>query len=292
MQKFFFIVLFSIGCSLHGASHKEPSFDSCMRTDMHYRKYLGQYPREWARVKDLFVQYQKNRARAHLSKAAYRIPKKVHMIWLGSSPPEFVRTMFESWKKFHPLLAVKLWTNEDVVSFHLKNQGAYDKAKNWGEKSDIFRYEILEREGGIYVDSDFECIRPFDDICKTADFFTGVAYSEGAPHFYNGLIGCCQGHPIVKKCVETIREGNGNGDFLRILYATGPHFFTACFYACLNAQEASAGMGLVAPFPITYFYPFPDVRRESYENIEAVKRDWLHPETFAIHYWKLSWLQS
>ena len=31
-----------------------------------------------------------------------------------------------------------------------------------GEKSDIFRYEILYRFGGVYVDTDFECIKPFE----------------------------------------------------------------------------------------------------------------------------------
>ncbi len=274
------------------AKVREPGFDSCMRTDPNYIKYSGRNSQEWGRVKLLFQKYQKKKARSHLAKAKYIIPKKIHLIWLGSSPTEFVQNMFESWKRLHPTWQVKLWTDEDVWSFHLKNQKAYDTAKNWGEKSDIFRYEILEREGGIHADTDFECIKPFDDICKTADFFAGVGYSEGAPFLYNGLIGCRAGHPIIKRCVDTLPIGNGNSDFLRILNTTGPTFFTRCFRECLWPEngEAAADLGTVVPFPVTCFYPFPDTRRESYPSTEAVKRDWVHPESYAIHYWKMSWL--
>jgi mannosyltransferase OCH1-like enzyme len=264
-----------------------------MRTDAHYAKYSGRYPQEWKRIKDLYDQFQRKKLRAHLTKAKCRIPKKIHLIWLGSRPSEFVQNMVESWKKLHPTWEVRLWTDEDVLKFHLKNQDAYNRAKNWGEKSDIFRYEILEREGGIHADTDFECIRPFDDLCKVADFFAGVGYSEGAPFLYNGLIGCTPHHPIIKRCVDTLSKGNGDSNFLRILNTTGPTFFTKCFRECTwptDGSAPSAELGTVVAFPLTFFYPFPDVRRESYPNTEAIKRDWIHPETYAIHYWKISWL--
>jgi mannosyltransferase OCH1-like enzyme len=263
-----------------------------MRTDRNYAKYSKKYPQEWKRVKLLFEQYQRKKVRIKLSKAQYLIPKKIHMIWLGSSPPEFVKTMYESWKRLHPSWEVKLWTERDLSWFRLKNQKAYDVAKNWGEKSDILRYEILEREGGIHADTDFECIKPFDDICKIADFFAGVGYSEGAPFLYNGIIGACPGHPIMKRCVESLQAGNGDSSFFRILDTTGPTFFTRCFQGCVwpADNQTVPGLGTVVPFPITYFYPFPDTRRESYPTTDDVKRDWVHPETYAIHYWKLSWL--
>lgn len=276
------------------AGVREPGFDTCMRTDGNYEKYLARHPREWKRMKALFQTYQKKKAHLRLSKAQYRIPKKIHLIWLGSPPPEFVQKMVLSWKTAHPSWQVKLWTDEDVWKFHLKNQQAYDRAKNWGERSDIFRYEILEREGGIHADTDFECIKPFDDICKTADFFAGIGYSEGAPFVYNGLIGCRPGHPIIKRCVNTLPVGNGDNDFLRIITTTGPAFLTKCFQECLWPAEGEGqtppDVGSVVAFPVTYFYPFPDSRRASYASLEAVKRDWVCPETYAIHYWKISWL--
>jgi inositol phosphorylceramide mannosyltransferase catalytic subunit len=263
------------------AGERPLGFDSGMETDTRYSKYSSRYSKEWGDLKNLYNAYQKIKPS---KKGSYRIPKKIHMIWLGSDPPKFVWTMFDSWKRNHSGWEVKLWTQKEVDSFQLKNLEAYQKAKNWGEKSDIFRYELLEREGGIYVDADFECLQPFDDICKRADFFTGVAYSEGPPHFYNGLIGCRPGHPIMRRCVSDIRVGPGDNDFQRILHATGPHYFSACIRSCM-AED----VGVFAPMPVTFFYPFPDTRRDFYSDINVVKRDWVHPWSYAIHYWKLSW---
>lgn len=36
----------------------------------------------------------------------------------------------------------KLWTDEDVDGFGLENRAAYDAAGNFGQKSDILRYEV------------------------------------------------------------------------------------------------------------------------------------------------------
>jgi hypothetical protein len=264
---------------------REPGFDSGMRTDTQYQHSCRKYPIEWGRLKQLFSEYQKTRARIRLSKSAYKVPKKIHMIWLGSRPPIVVMQMFESWKHFHPEWEVRLWTDKDVSSFCLRNKQAFDTAKNWGEKSDIFRYEILDKEGGLYVDSDFECLKAFDDICKVSDFFAGVAYSCGVPHVLNGLIGCRPGHPIIRRCVDAMRVGNGDNDFQRILRATGPHYFSGCFNEVVSTQAC----GIVSIFPVTYFYPFPNAFRETYLDTVSVKRDWVHPETYVIHYWKISW---
>ena len=289
------VVLLVFFCSgyIEGASHHLPGFDFSMRSDTRYQRNVKRYPQEWQRVKELFQHYLQRKACIKFAKEPYRIPKKIHLIWLGSPPPDFVRRMCESWRVMHLGWEVKLWNSEDVEDFHLKNKAAYDRSGNWGEKSDIVRYEILEREGGLYVDTDFECLKPFDDIAKSADCFFGLAYSEGAPHYNNALIGCRPHHPILRQCVESIRSGNGDNDFARILQTTGPHFFTSCLNTCLwptHGQTTPVDMGIVVPFPVAYFYPFPDARRGDYQSIEAVKQDWIHPETYAIHYWCVSWL--
>ena len=47
----------------------------------------------------------------------------------------------------------------DLKLMILKNQKAYSSAKNWGMKSDILRYEILQKFGGVYIDTDYECLQ-------------------------------------------------------------------------------------------------------------------------------------
>ena len=89
-----------------------------------------------------------------------KIPKIVHQIWLGSSLPikfrelreRWIRIMGQEWKFI-------LWDEVSIEIFGLKNIEAYESAGNYGEKSDIARYEILYRMGGVYLDTDMEPYR-------------------------------------------------------------------------------------------------------------------------------------
>jgi mannosyltransferase OCH1-like enzyme len=81
----------------------------------------------------------------------FLIPKVIHSIWLGSSLPEMYNTLISTWKALHPLWTVKIWKDEDTDLIHLQNEKAYYSAKNYGEKSDILRYEILNLYGGVYI---------------------------------------------------------------------------------------------------------------------------------------------
>ena len=284
----YLLLLFS--CSISLAKARQPGFDSGMNNLIGYKRLYKKYPKEWGRFKQLFRTYQKQTSKIKIRNAAYRIPKKIHMIWFGSKPPQFVQKMFESWKKYHPDWSVKLWTEEDANDYPITNLKAFRKAKNYGEKSDIFRYEVLEREGGIYIDADFECVRSFDDLCKTCDFFTGVAYTSSSPFLYNGIIGARPHHPVIKRTVADLREGTGDNGFQRILYTTGPHHFTRCFINTLWPEDGfQLDCGTVVAFPVAFFYPFPDIQRGNYSNIDEVKRVWSCRETYAIHYWKISW---
>jgi inositol phosphorylceramide mannosyltransferase catalytic subunit len=287
----YLLLLFS--CSFLPAKNRQPGFDSGMNRLPGYKRLYKKYRKEWGRYKQLFQTYQKQVSKIKVRNAAYRIPKKIHMIWFGSKPSKFVQRMFESWQRYHPDWTVKLWTDEDANNYPITNWKAFRTARNYGEKSDIFRYEVLEREGGIYVDADFECVKSFDYLCKTTDFFTGVAYTTSPPFVYNGIIGTTPHHPIMKRAIADLRAGPGDHAFQRILYTTGPHFFTKCLVNTLWPQDGfQQNCGTVVAFPVSYFYPFPDVQRGNYSDIDEVKRIWKCQESYAVHYWKISWARG
>lgn len=270
-----------------------PSFDNAMQPDKLYFQSVIERPRQWAVLRELYCEYLAKNMTLAPDNASYKIPKIIHMIWLGSPLPDFAKRMIASWKELHPTWEIRLWTDAELINFPLINQEAFDRTKNFGKKSDIWRYEILERFGGMYADCDFECIRSFDEIHQTADFYTGIGDGRGKPKFLNGIIGCRPHHPIMQLCVESIKPDVVEDSFQEILHATGPVFFTNCVERWLkergnDLQENESD--IVVVFPATFFYPFPDYLRSSYSSIERVKRDWLRPETFAIHYWAISWL--
>lgn len=255
------------------------SFDASMSFVPHYVSPETTQNEGWKLLKQLYEDYHH---KFHLSKE-YTIPKLIHLIWLGSPLPERCKLMLSSWQKFHPDWTIKVWNDEDAASFQFTNQEAFNKARNWGEKSDIWRYEILFRYGGLYVDTDFECLQPFDDLHRSCEFYTGIGQSTD-PVLFIGIIGSRPSHPILKALIENVRMGPGDNDFERIMQYTGPYLFTRVFLA----QAGCCDPGTVVPFPTTFFYPFPGSQRHRQDQ-ENVKLEFVKPESMAIHYFATSW---
>ena len=213
----------------------------------------------------------------------YLIPKIIHFVWLGSPLPSGSQKLVDTWKQFHPEWIVKVWNDEDVKSFNLENQQAYDAAKNYGEKSDIFRYEMLYRHGGVYVDTDFECLKPFDELHRSCGFYTGIQACNSC--VLNGMIGSRPGHPILKACIDNISPGPGDQDYERIMTYTGPYHFTKMILSYLESENPEK----IVCLPPSMLYPFPGAERFKMTDQEKIKRKYVRKESLAIHYWWSSW---
>lgn len=100
------------------------------------------------------------------------LPKVIHYCWFGGSemPEEYLRYM-ESWKRFCPDYEIRRWdeSNFDIASSCAYVREAYE-AKKWAFVSDYARIKILYENGGVYLDTDVELIRPLDPIVQEGDF--------------------------------------------------------------------------------------------------------------------------
>jgi len=254
-----------------------PSFNLAMQPSSYYSPSLIITNPQWFLIKQLYDTYLLNPAYA----LQPRIPKVIHQIWLGSPLPARYKSLQQTWREHHPDWQYILWTEREIEQFGLANYAAYAAASNYGEKSDIARYEILYRLGGLYVDTDFMCIQPFDTLHHLCDFFTGVAYGR-VVSLYNGLIAAVPGHPVLRTCIESIALNNNAGpsDMLAILQRTGPLFFTRCFFDVI----ATCTLRSVV-LPVSYCYPMPEDQRLCVDYAF-----WLKPETIAVHFWHMAWL--
>lgn len=102
------------------------------------------------------------------------MPKVIHYFWFGNNPkPEIVTKCIASWKKYMPDWEIKEWneSNYDVQCCRYVEQ-AY-KAKKWAFVSDYARFDILNRIGGLYFDTDVELLKPIPD-CYFENPFTAV----------------------------------------------------------------------------------------------------------------------
>lgn len=93
------------------------------------------------------------------------IPRKLHIIWIGQKTPP--RRCIDSWRDAHPGWEFKLWDDDAVSRETWELQAQLDCVRELYAKTDLLRWEILYRHGGIYVDADSECIRPLDDSFLT-----------------------------------------------------------------------------------------------------------------------------
>src|SRR5208337_874340 len=116
---------------------------------------------------------------------------------------------------------------------------------------DILRYEILFQYGGMYIDTDFFCLKSFEDLLYL-DFFAGTGHVVDAQVF-NGLIGCTTNNSLIGSIIEELHEkslDSDKRDYDAILNFSGPLLLTKAFFESSNRGKAVV-------FPTTFFYPLP-----------------------------------
>ena len=100
------------------------------------------------------------------------IPKIIHYCWFGRCQmPELVERCVASWHTHMPDWDFRLWSedNFDVNIAPRYVREAY-AAKKYAFVSDYVRLWALEREGGIYLDTDVEVLRSFDPLLSDIAF--------------------------------------------------------------------------------------------------------------------------
>lgn len=241
---------------------------------------------EWKLIKTL---YTKNLITDFDWSDKPRIPKIIHHIWLGSPLPEKCKILRDTWIQNHPDWTFMLWTDKDVEKFGLENKALFDASKNWGEKSDIWRYEIVHRFGGLYVDTDFESIKAMDVFHHSLDFYTGIYTSNTrgncpAVVMGMGLIGASPGHPVMRALIDGLKGSQaGQGSSSAILHRTGPYYFTRIVLA--NAGKHNFRDVILPPM---FVYPTPISGRG--HSLDEQHKKFVKPSTFANHLWHMSWI--
>lgn len=267
----------------HKAANPFLSFDESMKKGNSFfeKNYGGKKGKQWQIAKKLYEKHLSSKPSLEP-----RIPKMIHQIWIGGPIPEKYGPLQKSWQERHPDWVYRLWTDADLPTFAFRNRERFEKAVNIGERADIFRYEILNQFGGVYVDTDFECIRPLDPLNHLCDFYTGIlgAYeNDQEVCIANGLIGAVPNHPIIQYCLDMIAEKPAGKTADEVQAISGPGCFRRAFYKCYNK-----GNFRNVAFPFTFFYPIAWFERCGHLD-EWAKARVIEPETFGIHYWDVSW---
>lgn len=99
------------------------------------------------------------------------IPHIIHYCWFGGEPlTPLAERCIESWRKYAEGYQIKQWdeSNFDLDSCSYVRE-AY-KCRKWAFVSDYARFKILFEEGGVYLDTDVELIKPIGSVIDRGEF--------------------------------------------------------------------------------------------------------------------------
>lgn len=222
------------------------------------------------------------------------IPKIIHYCWFGRNPKSNeVLACIASWKKILPDYEIKEW-NEDNYDIH-KNQYMHDayKERKWAFVSDYARIDIVYMYGGIYLDTDVEVVKSFDNLLSEKMFCgfesrdpimdrNHMVYEESV-NFGLGY-GAVKGHPVLRDLLDFYRSLNFyNADDTLNLVAC-PHYQTLILknYG-LKPNRKTQRLKSVLVFSPEYFCPQSNLTDEML---------YLTNNTYSIHHFSGTWIQN
>ncbi len=133
-----------------------------------------------------------------------QIPKKLHQIWIGPNPvPSHHEKWIAGWKRQHPDWEHRLWNEKALVD--VLPEAAltyYHAAQSYAGKADVARIWLVHELGGVYVDTDFQCLRPIDELLHGCRAF--VAFSRYDAKIINALFGAVSNHPFLRALTNNL----------------------------------------------------------------------------------------
>ena len=188
------------------------------------------------------------------------IPKQIVQTWkdtaLTGLKPE-VKDNCKEWKTKNPGWKYTMYGNEECEEYlttqfdddrYLK---AFQGLRPGAFKADLFRYCVLYKEGGVYVDVDTKAVMSLEELITLATGsgpeidFIGVREANRLPGVWQGFMACAPGLQFVKdamdrivqnvrqkyyppkgkdlyKILQTHRAGNQKSTMVPVLFLTGP----------------------------------------------------------------------
>ncbi|WP_191556860.1 glycosyltransferase family 32 protein [Metabacillus idriensis] len=208
------------------------------------------------------------------------IPKVIHYCWFGKKDkPAIIKKCIQSWRKKLVGYEIIEWNEDNFdIQFISYVKEAYDAGK-YAFVSDYVRVYALYHHGGIYLDTDVEVFKPFDDEMLCHESFWGF---EQENFIATSTIGAVKGNRFIKNFLDSyenkrfLKEDGSYDSLTNVAVVTK---LLESKKLMLNG-EYQVIKGIGAFYPQTYFSP--------YDYINS--RKFISENTFTIHYFYKSWL--
>ena len=233
------------------------------------------------------------------------IPRILHFVYVSpgvpnqrNEIPSSIRATIAEWKELHKDWEIQVWDNLSLHKEFPDLIPTLQQIKTMSWVANLVRYHVLERFGGIYLDTDIVGLRsleplrakPAFTVCqdpfqKISDYSTSdlvIGHADCALAC-NAVIGAIPHHPALE---ETVKNSMANThDTLQnrpndpySLYISGPYQWTKDF-------KKYSDVAILRSFT---FYPCTWANKE-----DCVKEKHLpNEQVFAMHTWSGSWMKK
>ncbi len=225
------------------------------------------------------------------------IPRLIHQTWRDRAPPAEMARLQRTWLELNPRWHHRLWTDADVRRLIERCApwflSAYDAYPEPIMRVDAFRYFLMFHVGGVYVDLDFECLRPIDELVRGGGVLVALEPDEhlaepvvgasGLPRVVgNAFLASVPGHPFWPHVFAWLRKTRPQREPLE---ATGPFLLTRALDSWDGAPVSVA--------PARTVYPLAKRRVWSGALDEPGAGERLRKEgVFAVHHWMGTWVPT
>lgn len=213
------------------------------------------------------------------------IPKIIHYCWVGNVPkPKSVLYCIESWKKYCPDYEIREWNEENYNFFKNEYMCQAYEARKWGFVPDYARLDIIYQYGGIYLDTDVEIIKNFDELLERKAFmgFENTGDGEFFVNCGHGF-GAEQHHEIIgaaRDLYNNVQFVNSDGTYNLL---PSPHYTTQSLmqYGLLRENRDQLLQGMMV-------YASDVLCPKNFRTGKIHKTE----RTVSIHHFTASWMDD
>ena len=211
------------------------------------------------------------------------IPKIIHYCWLSNDAyPEKIQLCMDSWKKELPDYEMILWNTQNFPINSVRWVEEAYKNGRYAFAADYIRLYALYYYGGIYLDSDVEVIKSFNDIL-TLPYYIGI---DSPNKIESAVIGVEPFNPWILSCLNYYNNRsfvNGGNKFdmktLPIIMQEVIEQERRIEILENSFLVSSQDFSIVQVFPFDFFCS----KRHDTGKI------WKTDRTYAIHHFAMSW---
>lgn len=136
----------------------------------------------------------------------------MHHVWLGNKQiPDNLTKCMKTCYEHHSEWENMMWTDKNMPApFFFTEE--YNIDNNYARKSDLIRLQVLYNYGGVYLDTDVECVKPIDKLFEDYDFVVATECGGNQikdcnqTHINNAVIGATKRSEVVRKMIEQVKE--------------------------------------------------------------------------------------